>query len=229
MLKFIVLSSLFTFTVWGCNINGKPAFGTGGQKVLKSSDKDISQMTDTVKLETATLGAGCFWCVEAIYQDVKGIEKVESGYSGGSTKNPAYEDVCSGKTGHAEVAQITYDPSVITYEQLLTVFFHVHDPTTLNRQGADVGTQYRSAIFYHNDEQKNTAEKLKEEIGKSGLWDDSIITEITPFTVFYKAEDYHQDYYNNNPGNSYCSFVIAPKIKKFYKEFGYLLKDGVVK
>lgn len=220
MLKFIVLISFIAFT--GCSITGK-------QKVFKSSDKDISQMSDTAKLETATLGAGCFWCVEAIFQDIKGIERVESGYSGGSTKNPTYEEVCSGKTGHAEVAQITFDPSVITYEQLLTVFFHVHDPTTMNRQGADVGTQYRSAIFYHNDEQKRTAEKVKEDIGKSGLWDDPIVTEITQFTEFYKAENYHQDYYNNNPGNSYCSFVIAPKIKKFYKEFGYLLKDGVSK
>jgi peptide-methionine (S)-S-oxide reductase len=222
MLKFIVLFSFLIFTILGCNINGK-------QKIKISDDKDLSQMSDTTNLEVATLGAGCFWCVEAIFQDIKGVEKVESGFSGGTTKNPTYEEVCTGKTGHAEVAQITFDPSVITYEQLLTVFFHVHDPTTMNRQGADVGSQYRSAIFYHNDEQKKTAEKVKEDISKSGLWDDPIVTEITKFDEFYKAEDYHQDYYNNNPGNSYCSFVIAPKVKKFYKEFGYLLKDGVNK
>ncbi|HEY3251106.1 MAG TPA: peptide-methionine (S)-S-oxide reductase MsrA [Ignavibacteria bacterium] len=186
-------------------------------------------MSDTTKLEKATLGAGCFWCVEAIFQDLKGVEKVESGYSGGTTKNPTYEQVCSGMTGHAEVAQITFDPSVISYEQLLTVFFHVHDPTTLNRQGADAGTQYRSAIFYHNEGQKKTAEKVKEDISKSGLWDDPIVTEITPFDEFYKAEDYHQNYFNENPEKSYCSYVIAPKVKKFYKEFGYLLKDGVQK
>ena len=222
MFKFTVLFSVFIFTVFGCNLTGK-------QKVKPTSDKDISQMTDTTKLEKATIGAGCFWCVEAIFQDVKGVEKVESGYSGGSVKNPTYEQVCSGTTGHAEVAQITFDPSVVTYEQILTVFFHVHDPTTKNRQGADVGSQYRSAIFYHNDEQKNTAEKVKEETGKSGLWDDPIVTEITALDTFYPAENYHQDYYNNNPGNSYCSFVIAPKIKKFYKEFGYLLKDGAGK
>lgn len=218
MFKFVVLFSLLV--ILGCNIIQKP-------KV--SPDKDISLMTDAAKLETATLGAGCFWCVEAIFQDVKGIEKVESGYSGGTTKNPTYEQVCMGNTGHAEVAQITFDPSVITYEQILTVFFHVHDPTTLNRQGADAGEQYRSAIFYHNDEQEKTAEKVKEEIGKSGLWDDPIVTEITAFDTFYKAENYHQDYYNNNPDNSYCSFVIAPKIKKFYKEFAHLLKENAGK
>jgi peptide-methionine (S)-S-oxide reductase len=224
MFKYIVLFSFSVILACGCSLIGK-------QKNIskKSSDKDISQMSDTTKLEKATLGAGCFWCVEAIFQDLKGVEKVESGYSGGTTKNPTYEQVCSGMTGHAEVAQITFDPSVISYEQLLTVFFHVHDPTTLNRQGADAGTQYRSAIFYHNEGQKKTAEKVKEDISKSGLWDDPIVTEITPFDEFYKAEDYHQNYFNENPEKSYCSYVIAPKVKKFYKEFGYLLKDGVQK
>src|SRR4030095_13620185 len=224
MLKYIFLFLFSIILAYGCNLSGKQK-----QSSKKSSDKDISQMSDTTKLEKATLGAGCFWCVEAIFQDVKGVEKVESGYSGGTTADPTYEQVCSGMTGHAEVAQITFDPSVITYEQLLTVFFHVHDPTTMNRQGNDKGTQYRSAIFYHNDEQKKTAEKVKEDISKSGLWDDQIVTEITPFDKFYKAEDYHQNYYNENPNQSYCSYVIAPKVKKFYKEFGYLLKDGVQK
>jgi len=222
MFKFIVLFSFLFITAFGCGLEKK-------QLITKSSDKDITKMTDTTKLEKATLGAGCFWCVEAIFQDVKGVEKVESGYSGGTVKSPTYEQVCSGTTGHAEVAQITFDPSVVTYEQILNVFFHVHDPTTMNRQGADVGSQYRSAIFYNSDEQKKTAEKVKEETGKSGLWDDPIVTEITALDTFYPAENYHQDYYNNNPGNSYCSFVIAPKIKKFYKEFGYLLKDGAGK
>lgn len=182
-------------------------------------------MQNTSKLETATLGGGCFWCIEAIFQDVKGVEKIESGYSGGTTKYPAYQEVCSGTTGHAEVVQITFNPDVISYEQLLEVFWHVHDPTTLNRQGADIGTQYRSVIFYHNDNQKLTAENSKKKTEESGLWSDPIVTEISPYTEFYKAEDYHQDYYNNNREKSYCSYVIAPKVSKFYKEYGYLLKD----
>lgn len=220
MFKYIVLFSLLTFSALGCNLSRN-----GNDTTKKSQDKDISQMSDTTNLEKATLGAGCFWCVEAIFQDIKGVEKVESGYAGGTVKDPSYEQVCSGTTGHAETAQITFDPSVVTYEQLLTVFFHVHDPTTMNRQGADVGTQYRSAIFYNSDEQKKTAEKVKEDIGKSGLWNDPIVTEITKAGNYYSAESYHQDYYNNNSEKSYCSYVIAPKIKKFYKEFGYLLKD----
>jgi peptide-methionine (S)-S-oxide reductase len=186
-------------------------------------------MTDTAKLEKATLAGGCFWCIEAIFQDLKGVEKVESGYSGGSTQNPSYQEICTGTTGHAEVVQITFDPSVISYEQILTVFFHVHDPTTMNRQGNDYGTQYRSAIFYRNDDQKKTAEKVKDDITKSGLWDDPIVTEITQFGEFYKAEDYHQNYYKDNPEKSYCSIVIAPKVRKFYKEYGYLLKDDAAK
>lgn len=221
MLKYIVLFSLFTFSAMGCNITG----GKQKDTTKKSQDKDLSQMSDTVKLEKAIFAGGCFWCVEAIYQDIKGVEKVESGYTGGTVNNPSYEQVCSGNTGHAEAVQITFDPAVITYEQLLTVFFHVHDPTTLNRQGADAGTQYRSAIFYLSDEQKKSAEKVKDEITKSALWDEPIVTEITKAGEFYSAEDYHQDYFTNNPEKSYCSIVIAPKVKKFYKEFGYLLKE----
>ncbi|MEO8210024.1 MAG: peptide-methionine (S)-S-oxide reductase MsrA [bacterium] len=178
-------------------------------------------------METATLAGGCFWCIETIFDDLKGVEKVESGYSGGKKTDPTYEEVCSGNTGHAEVVQITFDPSVISYEKLLEVFFHIHNPTTLNKQGADVGTQYRSAIFYHNDEQKKTAEIVIEKIGKSGLWEDPIVTEVTEFKTFYTAENYHQDYYNNNKEKSYCSIVIAPKVRKFYKEYKDLLKDGV--
>jgi len=225
MFKIIVLFSLLSFSVFGCNISG----GKQNDTTKKSQDKDLSQMSDTIKLEKAILGAGCFWCVEAIFQDLKGVLKVESGYTGGKVQKPSYEQVCSGTTGHAEAVQITFDSSIVTYEQILTVFFHVHDPTTLNRQGADAGSQYRSAIFYNSDEQKKTAEKVKEDIGKSGLWDDPIVTEITKAGDYYSAESYHQDYYNNNPEKSYCSFVIAPKVKKFYKEFGYLLKDGAGK
>lgn len=177
------------------------------------------------KYETATLGAGCFWCVEAIFQNLKGVVKVESGYSGGTVKNPSYEDVCTGTTGHAEVAQITFDPEVISYDKLLEVFWHAHDPTTLNRQGGDAGTQYRSVIFYNSDEQKRIAEESKKKTDSSGLWDSPIVTEIIPFTEFYKAEDYHQNYYNNHSNKPYCSIVIAPKLNKLFNEYKDLLKD----
>ncbi len=178
------------------------------------------------KLQLATLGGGCFWCVEAVYRDIKGVEEVVSGYAGGHQPNPTYEQVCSGTTGHAEVAQITFDPGMISYEQLLEVFWHVHDPTTLNRQGADVGTQYRSIILYHNEEQRRIAEASKARTEASGLWNDPIVTEIAPLGAFYPAEAYHQNYYKNNPRQMYCSYVIAPKLRKFYKEFGHLVKGG---
>lgn len=201
-----------------------------GFKLLNSKEKEVKKISiskgDLSKLETATLAGGCFWCIETIFDDLKGVEIVESGYSGGKIKNPTYEQVCSGNTGHAEVVQITFDPSVISYEKLLEIFFHIHDPTTLNRQGADAGTQYRSAIFYHNDEQKKTAEAVIKKISSSGLWSDPIVTEVTAFDVFYPAEDYHQDYYINNKEKSYCSIVIAPKVQKFYKEYKDLLKDN---
>lgn len=176
-------------------------------------------------LEKATFGSGCFWCTEAVFERLKGVYKVVSGYSGGTVENPTYEQVCTGKTGHAEVTQITYDPKVITYDELLEVFWKTHDPTTLNRQGNDVGTQYRSVIFYHNDEQKRLAEKYKEELNKSGIWDKPIVTEIVPFTNFYPAENYHQNYYDNNPSQPYCSFVITPKVEKFEKVFKDKLKN----
>lgn len=177
-------------------------------------------------MEQATFGAGCFWCVEAIFQQVKGVESVEAGYAGGHVKNPTYREVCSGKTGHAEVARIVFDPDVVSYKELLEVFWHTHNPTTKNRQGADVGTQYRSVIFYHNEKQKKIAEQSLKETDASGLWDDPIVTKIEPLENFYKAEDYHQNYYQNNPNQGYCSIVIAPKLKKFKKEFSYLLKDN---
>ena len=175
-------------------------------------------------LEKVTFGSGCFWCTEAIFERLNGVVTVESGYSGGKVDNPTYEEVCSGTTGYAEVTQITYDPSIITYDELLEVFWKTHDPTTLNRQGNDVGTQYRSVIFYNNDEEKELAEKYKAELDKSGAWDDPIVTEILPFTKFYSAEDYNQDYYNNNPNQGYCTFVIAPKVEKFEKVFKDKLK-----
>lgn len=179
------------------------------------------------QFEVTTLGAGCFWCIEAVFQDLKGVHKVVSGYAGGSVQNPTYQQVCTGRTGHAEVAQITFDPAVISFEQLLDVFWRTHDPTTLNRQGADVGTQYRSAIFYHNDEQKAIAEKSKRETDASGLWPNPIVTEIAPLTEFYEAEDYHQNYYKSNSNQPYCRAVIDPKVRKLRKEFGDKLKATV--
>ncbi|MCC6690911.1 MAG: peptide-methionine (S)-S-oxide reductase MsrA [Bacteroidia bacterium] len=170
-------------------------------------------------LDTATFGAGCFWCVEAVYQQVRGVIAVSSGYSGGKLQNPTYKEVCTGTTGHAEVTQLFFDPKQVNFEQLLEVFWKVHDPTTLNRQGNDVGTQYRSVIFYHNATQKELAEKYKKELNASGAWDKPIVTEISPFTVFYKAEDYHQNYYNLNGDQPYCQFVIKPKLEKFEKVF----------
>jgi peptide-methionine (S)-S-oxide reductase len=177
------------------------------------------------KLGTATLGAGCFWCIEAVFQDLRGVERVVSGYAGGSVKNPTYQQVCGGSTGHAEVAQIIFDPDAISFEDLLYVFWRIHDPTTLNRQGADVGTQYRSVILYHDEQQKAIAEKSKQETDASDLWPDPIVTEISPLRDFYEAETYHQDYYRQNPNQGYCRLVIDPKVRKFRKEFQHQLKD----
>lgn len=171
-------------------------------------------------MEKATFGNGCFWCTEAIFQNLKGVEKVESGYTGGKVKNPTYKEVCSGLTGHAEVIQITFDSNVISYTELLEVFWSTHDPTTLNRQGNDVGTQYRSAIFYHNDQQKELAEKYKVQLDLSNTWSDPVVTEISLIGVFYPAEDYHQNYFKLNGSQPYCSFVVRPKVEKFLKKFG---------
>ena len=180
--------------------------------------------TDTQQPDTATFGTGCFWCTEAIFQQLDGVIKVTSGYSGGHVPNPTYEQVCGKNTGHAECLNIVYDKNKISFDELLQVFWKVHDPTTLNRQGNDVGPQYRSVIFYHNAEQKEKSEKYKEELDKSGAWDKPIVTEISPFTTFYPAENYHQDYYINNGGQSYCSYVIRPKVEKFQKVFKDKLK-----
>lgn len=191
--------------------------------VMAQNDKTMKAMGND-QLKTATLGAGCFWCVEAVFQKLKGVEKVTSGYAGGHVKNPSYKEVTRGNTGHAEAVQVLYDPQVIGYEQLLEVFWKTHDPTTLNRQGVDIGPQYRSVIFYHDDQQKALAEKSKKQMDQSGYFDDPIVTAIEAYTSFYVAEDYHQDFYQNNPNQPYCRFNIDPKMDKLQNQFGRYLK-----
>lgn len=176
--------------------------------------------------ETATLGGGCFWCLEAVYERMDGVLSVTSGYMGGHTDNPTYQDVCTGRTGHAEVVQITFDPGVATYRDILDVFFAIHDPTTPDRQGNDVGPQYRSVIFTHSDEQRAVAEEAIRELDAAGVWDRRIVTEIRPATQFYQAEDYHQEYFRNNAQQPYCSYVVAPKVRKFREKFANRLKEG---
>jgi peptide-methionine (S)-S-oxide reductase len=175
--------------------------------------------------EVATLGGGCFWCLEAVFEQLRGVMKVESGYSGGTVEDPNYRQVCSGDTGHAEVIQITFDPAVVSYREVLEVFFAIHDPTTLNSQGPDEGTQYRSAIFYHNESQRQVAERLIAELDASKIWSDPIVTEITPLEKFYKAEDYHQEYFRSNPRQPYCQAVVNPKVVKFRKQFAGKLRS----
>jgi len=175
-------------------------------------------------LHTATLAGGCFWCLEAVFDDVKGVYSVESGYAGGHVDNPTYRAICNGDTGHAEVVQVHFDPNVVSYRDLLNVFFAIHDPTTLNRQGADVGTQYRSAIFYHNDDQKMIADEFIESLNSQKIWDNPIVTEVSPLDRFYMAEDYHQEYFARNPYQPYCQVVVAPKVAKFRKHFLEMLK-----
>jgi peptide-methionine (S)-S-oxide reductase len=225
-MRIVILASMAIFAAAGAGCGEKP------------SPRDVSQPKEATptmaakpepgapapkppgRVETATLGAGCFWCVEAVYQELKGVISVESGYSGGPGENPTYREVCSGKTGHAEVCQIKFDPAVLGFKDVLEVFWKTHDPTTLNRQGNDKGTQYRSVVFTHSDEQKALAEKYKMELEASGAWDKPLVTEITPFTKFWKAEDYHQNYFRDNPQQGYCAFIIAPKMEKFRKVFG---------
>jgi peptide-methionine (S)-S-oxide reductase len=182
-------------------------------------EKDKMNQSHDDKLRLATFGSGCFWCTEAIFERVKGVVSVVSGYAGGTVDNPSYDDVCTGTTGHAEVVQLKFDPDVVSYDELLEIFWKTHDPTTLNRQGADTGPQYRSVIFYQDEDQKKKAEMYKSELNKAGIWKDPIITEISPLKKFYLAEKYHQDYYKQNPNQNYCSFVITPKIEKFEKVF----------
>lgn len=204
--------------------------------VLNGCSKDLSD-TNSIKLdgelnmndtiETATFGAGCFWCVEAIFERLNGVIKVESGYMGGNVPNPTYEQVCTGNTGHAEVCNVYFDPNKISFADLLEVFFKTHDPTTLNRQGADIGTQYRSAIFYHSESQQALSERVIKELNASEMIGNKIVTEVSPASQFYIAEDYHQDYFNNNTGQGYCQLVIKPKVNKFMKEFFSKLKPEV--
>lgn len=174
--------------------------------------------------ETITLGGGCFWCLEAVYDEMRGVTDVLSGYSGGHVANPSYREVCNETTGHAEVIQVTFNPDIISLQELLSVFFTIHDPTTLNRQGADIGTQYRSVIFYHDEAQRETAVSLIEELNNAHIWDNPIVTEVAPFATFYVAEAYHQNYYVNNPGQGYCRVVVAPKVAKFRQRFNHLQK-----
>lgn len=206
---YIIIISIFV-TIQAC-----------GQK----KSKEEMQMKDNDGLELATFGAGCFWCVEAIFQRVDGVEKVVSGYSGGQVNNPSYKEVCQGTTGHAEVCQLSYDPKVVSYEELLEVFWQTHDPTTLNRQGNDVGTQYRSAVFFHNANQKELAKEYKKKLDEAGIYNNPIVTEIVAFEKMYVAEDYHQNYFNENGNQPYCSFVIQPKVEKFQKVFKDKLKN----
>jgi peptide-methionine (S)-S-oxide reductase len=215
MLKFLFISLVSFAGLSSC-----------AQKDNKSiSKKDTKIMSDSnVKSDTATFGTGCFWCTEAIFQQLEGVEKVTSGYSGGTVPNPTYEQVCSKTTGHAECLNIMYDPKKITFDELLEIFWQTHDPTTLNRQGADVGTQYRSVVFYHNEAQRAKTEKYKAELDKSGAFDNPIVTSLEPFTIFYPAENYHQNYYNSNGSQGYCQFVIRPKVEKFEKVFKSKLK-----
>jgi peptide-methionine (S)-S-oxide reductase len=175
-------------------------------------------------MDTTTLGGGCFWCLEAAFEQLRGVEKVQSGYAGGRRPNPTYEQICTGTTGHAEVVQVTFDPEAISFREILEVFFTIHDPTTLNRQGADVGTQYRSAIFYHSPEQQATAEEVIAELTEQGIWSDPIVTEIAPLTEFYPAETYHDQYYQRNQGQPYCQAVISPKLAKLRKAYAEKLK-----
>lgn len=192
--------------------------------ILIQTQAQTKKAMESTELKTATFGAGCFWCTEAVFLNVKGVTKVVSGYSGGKVKNPTYREVCSGLTGHAEVTQITFDPKVVSFSDLLEVFWNTHDPTTLNRQGADEGTQYRSAVFYNDEEQKKIAEEYKKQLEASHVYKNPIVTEISPLINFYPAEDYHQNYYALNPNQGYCQYVIRPKVEKFKKQFSAKLK-----
>lgn len=213
-MRTILSGILLAITFAGC-----------AQNKLKTANYNMSDSTiSSAKTDTATFGAGCFWCVEAVFQRLDGVLKVTSGYSGGHIENPTYEEVCSKSSGHVEVARIIYDPSKVSFDELLEVFWQVHDPTTLDQQGADVGPQYRSVIFYHNEAQKQKAEKYKKELDTSGAWDKPIVTAIEPLKNFYPAENYHQNYYNDNSDQMYCRYVIRPKVEKFEKVFKNKLK-----
>ncbi|MBP6432071.1 MAG: peptide-methionine (S)-S-oxide reductase MsrA [Ferruginibacter sp.] len=217
MIKSLILSGISFFALSSC---------AQKQSSTPTTKKENIIMTENKNLDTATLGTGCFWCTEAVFQQLKGVEKVTSGYSVGSEKNPTYEEVSDKKTGHAECLNIIFDKTIISFDELLEVFWQVHDPTTLNRQGADVGPQYRSVIFYHNEEQKAKSEKYKEELNKSGAFSNPVVTTIEKMDAFYAAENYHQNYYNNNSNEGYCRMVIQPKLDKFKKVFKDKLKSN---
>ena len=225
MVSVIVLA--FTSCLFGCSqqISGnlQVSQATEPQNTQLKTERNAGRNMEN--MEQATFGAGCFWCVEAVFQQLKGVASVESAYMGGRVKNPTYAQVCSGTTGHAEVCHINYDPSVITFDELLEVFWKTHDPTTLNRQGNDRGTQYRSVIFYHNDEQKQKAEDYKEKLNEAKAFPNPVVTEISPASTLYIAEDYHQNYFNNNPNQPYCRALIPPKLEKMRQIFGDKLKD----
>ncbi|TAF33148.1 MAG: peptide-methionine (S)-S-oxide reductase [Cytophagales bacterium] len=224
MKQWLTLLS-FVVTLVACSSLASPK--DTQQTLTQSQTLDLEPLNTTNlsdKFETATFGGGCFWCVEAVFLMLKGVQKVESGYAGGQTLNPTYDDICTGTTGHAEVIQITFDPSQIGFADLVEIFFNVHDPTQLNRQGADVGTQYRSVVFYHNEEQKKATDSVKTALQNANLFGKPIVTEVSPLTKFYKAEAYHQNYYNRNPEQGYCSYVISPKIQKFKKQYNQKLK-----
>ena len=210
----IILPIVLLTVILGCT-----SVPLNAKKNTMNHEIENPQTTDT-----ATFGAGCFWCVEAIFQQIEGVVSVKSGYEGGTRANPTYEEVCTGNTGHAEVCQLIFDPKKVSYKTLLQAFWESHDPTTLNKQGGDVGTQYRSAIFYHSSEQKTTAEFYKTELQKSGAFENEIVTEIVPAVIFYEAEKYHQNYFNQNGDQPYCQFVIRPKVEKFQKAFKNKLK-----
>lgn len=214
----VLLLAVFTLSWTAISCAEEP------QRIRLNSDKGKKSMNDLQQTETAILGAGCFWCVEAVYQQLNGVLSVQSGYCGGTTDKPTYKEVCSGTTGHAEVCKIVFDPAVISFTELLEVFWSVHDPTTLNRQGADVGTQYRSAIFYTSQKQKELAESYKTQLNASGTFSDPIVTEITSAAEFFPAEDYHNDYFNRNPNQGYCTMVVRPKVEKFKKAFSDKIK-----
>lgn len=218
----------FTLLAFGCQRASNSIMESttmAAENPSESKKADPNASASGAKLEKITFGEGCFWCSEAVFQRLRGVKSVVSGYSGGMVEKPTYEQVSSGRTGYAEVIQVTYDPAQISFDELLKVFWQTHDPTTLNQQGHDVGTQYRSAIFYHNEEQHRIAEQYKKQLDKSGTFKSPIVTEITAFKNFYPAEKYHQDYFNSNPTQQYCQFVIRPKVEKFNKEFKDLLKS----
>lgn len=222
--QYLLLGSLLCTTFASCAQNSKTAMSD-----IKDKSPITQQAPQAGQLDTATFAEGCFWCTETFFQQLKGVEKVVSGYCGGHVPNPTYEEVCAGTTGHAEASEIIYDPSVISFDQLLEAFWESHDPTTLNRQGNDVGTQYRSVVFYHNEMQKQKAEAYKQKLNASGAFNAPIVTAIEPLRNFYPAERYHQDYYENNPNQPYCQMVIRPKLEKFRKVFKDELKSTATK